>query len=94
MFYALGIRLGRLGRNPERAQDIDHQAVAHPHAVGQRLALLGQKYPPIRACGRQPGAFQREIVFTAVACDTPSRRAISVGRASPAPVSRSAISST
>ena len=30
-----------------------------------------------------PARFRRAIVFTAVACDTPSRRAMSVGRASP-----------
>jgi hypothetical protein len=36
-----------------------------------------------RAGRGQPARFRREIVLMAVACDTPSRRAMSVGRASP-----------
>ena len=40
-----------------------------------------------------PSRFIRPTAFTAVACDTPSRRAMSVGRASPSCASNPAISS-
>src|SRR5579863_2065644 len=52
----LGVGLRRLGRNAERAEHIDHEAMAHPHAIGQGVALLGQKYSAIGPRRRQAGA--------------------------------------
>ena len=53
MLDALGVGLGRFGRHAERAQHIDHEPVADAHAIGQRMALLGQKHAAIGPRGRQ-----------------------------------------
>ena len=84
MLDAFGVGLRRFGRHAERAENIDHQPVADAHAVGERLALLGQEHAAIRPRRCQPGALEARIVLIAVAWDTPRRRAMSVGRASPA----------
>ena len=55
---ALGVGLRRFGRNAERAQHIHDQPVAHPHAIGQGMSLLGQEYPAIGPRRRQPGALE------------------------------------
>ncbi len=55
---AFGVGFGEFDRHAERAQEIDHEAVAHPHAVGQRVALLGQEHAAIGPRGGQAGAFQ------------------------------------
>jgi hypothetical protein len=48
----------RLGRHAERAEQVDDEPVADAHAVGQRLSLLGEEDPAIRARGGQAGAFE------------------------------------
>ena len=91
----LGVLLCRFHRNAQREQYIDHQPVACPHPLRQALPGLAEEHPAIRLGDCQPFPLQRWlIVLIAVACDTPSRRAISVGRASPSLASRSEISST
>ena len=75
------------GRHAERAQHIDDEPVAHAHAIGQRVCLSRSGIPRDRgAPSPDPARLRREMVLIAVACDTPSRRAMSVGRASPSPV--------
>ena len=93
MLDPFGVGLCRLGRHAERAEQVDDEPVADAHAVGQRLSLLGEEDPRYGRAVAKPARLRREIVFTAVAWETPSRRAMSVGRASPSPASRSAISS-
>ena len=55
---AFGVGLGGFGRHAERAQQIDHQPVAHAHAVGERVALFGQEHAAIGPRGRQAGALE------------------------------------
>ena len=58
MLDALGIRLRQFGRNAQRAENIDHEPVADAHAVGERLAFLGQEHAAIRPRRRQTGALE------------------------------------
>ena len=46
------------GRHAQRAQHVDDEAVAHPHPIGQLVALLGQKHPAIGPRRRQAGALE------------------------------------
>ena len=91
---AFRILFGGLDRNADRQQQIDHDAVPCPDAVGQLLPASVRNTPRYGLAMARPSRFNRPIVLIAVACETPSRRAMSVGRASPPFASRSEISST
>ena len=58
MLDALGVGLRRLGRHAERAQEIDHEAMAHAHPVGERMALFGQEHAAVRPRRRQAGTLE------------------------------------
>ena len=47
-----------IGRNAERAQNVDHEPMANAHALGQRLPLLGEEHAAIRPRGREPAALE------------------------------------
>lgn len=50
-----------------------------------RRPLLGEKYAAMGRGVASPAFFNRKMVLMAVACETPGRRAMSVGGASPLP---------
>ena len=58
MFDALGVRFGGFAGDAERAQHIDHEAMAQPHPLRQRLALFGQEHATVRTRGGETGALE------------------------------------
>ena len=92
VFDALGVLLRGFGGHAHGAEQVHHQPVAGFDPRGQGFAFRGKEYAAIGAGGGEPFA-RRAMVLMAVAWETPRRRAMSVGRASPELASRSAISS-
>ena len=83
MLNALGIALGGFLGNAQRQQDIHHQTVTCADALGEGLSLFSQEHAAIGRAVTRSSRFSRAMVSMAVGCDTPSLRAMSVGRASP-----------
>ena len=84
------------------AETIENGRIVIRNAAREDLLLPGicRRFESLQLLQRFEGAalaeqarFRREMVLMAVAWETPKRRAMSVGRASPSPVKRSAISS-
>ena len=90
----LRIRLGGLCRHPDGAQHVNHEPVPGTHPMRQLRAGFVKKTPRYGREVAMPARLSRAMVLMAVASDTPKRRAMSVGRASPALANRSSISST
>ena len=66
MLDAFGIGFRRFGRHAERAQKVDDEPVARPHAGGERVAFFGED-AAIRPRGGSPARFTRAMVLIAVA---------------------------
>ena len=91
---ALRILLRRFRRNADGEQQVHHDAVPRAHTLCQLSPASVRNTPRYGLAIASPSRFNRPIVLIAVACETPRRRAMSVGRASPPLASRSEISST
>jgi len=84
MLDALGIEFRALLGDADGAQKIDNEPMPGADAIGETMAPPASRTRRGRASMWQaPRALRRVIVLIAVAWVTPSRRAISVGRASP-----------
>ena len=53
MLDALGIGFRGFGRHADRTQQIDHQPMTHPHAVGKFMAFFGEEDAAIGPRGRE-----------------------------------------
>ena len=94
MLDAFGIGLGGFYWHSYRAKNVDNEPMTSADFCASASPFSVKNTPRYGRAVANPVRFKRETVLIAVAWETPSRRAMSVGRASPSLASRSAINST
>ena len=80
---SLGVEFRRLGVKPETDQESQNDLVPIAAFLGKRTTFVRQKNRAILRASDQPSRASRSSAFVTVGARTPSRAAISTGRASP-----------
>ncbi len=94
MLDAFGVRFRVVGRHADRAQQVDHQAVAGAHPLRQRLTGFGEEHAAIGARGGKAGALQPGDAFVGGGVGDAEAAGDVGGARFPPAASRSAINST